>query len=102
MARPVAFNNQVHVRDQLEQQPAAGGGFEIQGNAFLVQVQDQEEQALFGVGGVVIERPEAAHGRPAGRFDLEHVSSVVGQQPGAERPGDVLAQIKNLDARQRA
>ena len=94
----VALDNQVNVRDQLPEQVAARRGFQVEGYPLLVQVQDQEEQALLRVRVVMVVRPYPPHGRPARRLHFQHVGAVVGQQPSAKRPGDVLAQVQYLQS----
>ena len=101
VTRAVALDHQVNVGHEFLQDAPAGAGLQVEGDALLVQIEDQEEEALFRVRIVVVVRPDPPHGRPAGRFDLEHVGSIVRQQPRAKRPGDILAQVQHLDSAQR-
>ena len=102
VARTTGLNHQVNIGYQLAEDAAAGGRLQVEGDAFFVQVEDEEEQAFFRVGVVVVEGGDAAHCGAGRGFYFQHVGAVVGQQPGAERAGDVRAEIQDFDARQRA
>ena len=91
-----ALHDDVHLGNQALEDGPAGGSFQVQGRALLVQVQDQEEEAPVRVGVVVVEGAHAAEGRAAGGFQLQDVGAIVGQQAGAKGAGDVLAQVQNL------
>ena len=94
------LDHDVDSLDQLFQEGPTGGGFQVDGGALLVQVEHQIEEALFGMRVVLVEGTHTPQCRPARRLQLQNVGPVVGQQPGAERAGDVLAQVQDLHAPQ--
>ena len=49
----------------------------------------------------VHRRTPAAERIAAGRLDLDHLGAEVGQDAGAERRGDVVADLQDLQADQR-
>ena len=50
------------------------------------------------MGVILVEGTHATQGSATGRLHLYHLSAVVGQQPGSEGAGYVLAQVKNPHA----
>ena len=93
---------------QLQQRPAAGIGFEIQGQAALAGVQIQMPGAVLhrrgGVRGVIGVGVGGERAQPAQRvarrraLHLDHVRPQPGQQPGAVGAGEIVRQVQCLDA----
>ena len=84
ISRAVTLDYQVYVGDQLPQNAPASVRFEVECGALLVEVQNQEKEAFFGIGVVVVIRTNPPHRRPARRLNLEYVGAIVRQQPRAE------------------
>ena len=69
---------------------------EVQRNAELIVIEELEQRAGLGVGEVIVERAQPAARVAAARpLDLDDVGAVVGEQLGAERPGDVMGQVQH-------
>src|SRR5487761_1181083 len=95
-ARAVAFDEHIGVLDQAEEEVAAQGRLEVQGEAALVAVDGVEQDALavdkrWGPAQVVAT---------AGLLDLDHVRAHVGQEHGAEGAGQEAGQVEYSDAGQ--
>ncbi len=77
---------------------------QVQGDAALVQIQQQVEQAFFRIGIIVEERRRAAADLAGERFDLYDVATEVANKTSRQRPGNALADIENpyIVKRQRA
>src|SRR3954453_1867675 len=83
----------------LQQPPhdlLAGVGLEVDGETALSQIADDREGRMAGVADAQRARPVAV----AQALDLDHVGAVLGEQHGAVRSGDPLAEIDDLEARE--
>ena len=58
----------------------------------------RKETALLGVRDVAGEGARPPQGMPARGFHEEHLGAEVGQQAGAVRPGDAVAEVENANA----
>jgi hypothetical protein len=83
----------------LHQHVCAGHQFQ-QCRAVLFQVQfDRQLVAAVDAepdGVPFLRRAPAAEGIAAGRFDLDHLGAEIGENPRAERRGDIMADLQDL------
>jgi len=88
----------VDVREEAAHQRAPLGVPQVERDALLVAV-EREEGDRHAVGGGV---PVAALVARARRLDLDHLGAQVGEDRGAERPGQEAGQVEDADAGERA
>ena len=79
VARLVALDDNIDMGYQASEDGPASGIFQVEGGALLVQVEQQEEQALFRVWVVVEEGRHTSQGRTLGRLQLQNIGAVIGQ-----------------------
>ena len=91
--RQEALDDRVGGRSEVERLRPTGLGLEIEHDAALVRVEEQEQPRPLQPRLVVVERRQQPRGVAARRLDLNDVGPVVGQQPGRERPGGELRQV---------
>ena len=92
---PEALHEDVGFGGKLAHHRHALGGFQIDDEAALAEVGDDERRRH------VAERPVlalGAHPVAALWLDLDHVGPLLSQQRRGVRPGDALAQVEHLDA----
>src|SRR5690606_4820146 len=78
----------------LVQQTHGGSRLQIQSDALLVRVQEQEQPAFLRVGSIARERPVAACiVASAGGLYLDHTCTHVGEQLSTVGRGDELAEL---------
>ena len=76
---------------------------EVERDAALVGVEVEEEQAVIGVVGVVVEGRHTSCGiASVGTLHLHHVRPEVGQELGTVGPGDMMRKIEDSYAFQSA
>ena len=102
LRRRVVLDQQIRPRHETQEHRPPRLGAHVAADAALVGVVDEVEPALLGIRHIARKRPGRARGIARGQFDLDHVSTVVGEQFRAERRGDHLPEIDDLDARQRS
>ena len=71
---------------------------EIQGDATLVGIQEEENAAGFRIRLVPGKRAAAAEGVAPGRLDLDDVGPEIGEHLGRERAGDAFAVLDDREA----
>ena len=99
-ARPEALHQHVRVLDQGLDRIDALRRLEIEGDAPLVGVQEQEEAALLRVRNVTGKGAEGAGVvAGAGPLNLDDVGPVVGQELGAVRPRYPVGQVYDAQVR---
>ena len=100
-AGPVVLDQHVGGRDEVEQALAALVGAEIEDDAVLVGVEEQEHAGAIEPGHVAEERGQGPSGVAAGPLDLDHLGAGVGEDARAERARRVLRQVDYADVVQR-
>ena len=96
--RRAAFDDEVRLGGKgADAGPPLGGG-DVEDDAPLVGAEVEEETALLGVRDVAGEGARPPQGMPARRFHEEHLGAEVGEQAGAVRPGDAVAEVENANA----
>src|SRR5207245_5418089 len=92
----------VRAVDEGEEDVAIGRPAQVEDHGALVPVDAREVAtvvAALAVGGMGRHGPgHVALGRP----DLHHVGTEVGEQQGAEGPGERLRQVEEADVRKRS
>ena len=86
VARHVGLQNDVRGRRKVTHDAATLLRLDVQRNAPLGGVVVPEVKAAIGVRRVLIERPNPALRRAAGRLHLDHVGAVVSHQLAAPLP----------------
>jgi len=72
-------------------------GPEIEADALLVAV--EREVGRLPLLVLTARRiPHVRHRKGLGRFHLDDLGAEIGQDHGAERTGDIIRQVENLDA----
>ena len=91
-ARPHAFDDHVAAEGEVEQQLTPAVQREIERHALLVGIEVEVKGGAFGPVEVLV----LARDGP-GRLDPDDLGAVVGEHPGAERPGDTVGQLQYPD-----
>ena len=98
-ARVEVLHDHVGPRRQPPYGVAPRGRLQVQGHRPFAGVQEQEQPAPLEAGLMLVERRDVSRGvARLWALHLHHVRSVVGQQPGRERPGCVPRQVQDADA----
>ena len=98
-ARPEVLDDDVGALDEVQEQVAARGLAQVQGDGFLVAGVHRPEEVVAVEFGLP---PGAQRVRRARRLDLDDLGAHVAEQPARERPGDQRADLDDADAVQRA
>ena len=93
------LDDDVGVRDQLQQHLLAARAAQVEGDAALVAPEDGPHEA---VAVVVALAPLADRVRAAGGLDLDDVGAVVTEDPRGERARDDRAHLQHAQAREGA
>jgi len=96
-ARPEVLHEHVGALDEPPRDGATLGPLEVEGEAALVAVREQEEDAhavLEEVGARPVALPQPA----AGRLDLDDVGAEVGEELDARWPEQELGEGDDADA----
>ncbi len=100
LPRQVVLDQYVRPAQQAREQLAAFRDRHIAGHAPFVRVVDEKEPALLRVSPVTREGTRPACSFARRRLHLDHVGAVVAEELRAERRGDHLSEIEDLDAGQ--
>ena len=92
------LDQDVEVRQQAAQQRATLVLSQVERDALLAAV-EREEEDRHAVDRRIAVAPLVAALR---RLDLHHLGAQVGEDRGAERPGEKARQVEDPDARERA
>ena len=79
----------------MPEQTGIGRTFQIQHDAALVEVGQQEKQTFFRIRIILEKRRHAAAAFAPRRLDLDDVGAEIAQQARAKRAGDALAEIQD-------
>ena len=91
--RPVVLDEHVGRRDEVEQPLAALLGAQVEDDAALVGVEEQEHPRAVEAGDVAEEGWQRPRGVAAGSLHLDHLGAGVGEDARAERACRVLRQV---------
>ncbi len=93
------MDQNVGLGHQVFQDRPPGGRLQIQGHALLVGVEMQEQAAALPMG-LVVEKGaiSSGHVTPPGSFNLDNLSTHVGQQLAGIGSGKAASQLQNLNA----
>ena len=92
-ARREALDHRVRAGDEAEQAVAVLGAFEVEHDAALVGVEEEEDGGALGAGLVLVERGLHPRRIAARRLDLDHVRAVVAEQASREGSGLALRKV---------
>src|SRR5690606_6128203 len=98
LARPIVFDHDVRPAEQPTRQGLSLGMFEVEGDASLVARLQRPGQGLLARA----HAPAAKRIALARGLRLDHVRAQIAEQPGAERPGNEVPKLQDLEATQRA
>ena len=96
-ARPKILQQDIGLFDDFLEQPFPLLGFQVEGQALLVGVEQEEEQA---VGARLFEVHGARHVAGLRLLELDHVGAEKCQHLGAGRSGLVVRHVDDADAGQ--
>ena len=92
------LDQDVDVREQLAEEPSPFVLPDVERDAFLVAIEREERHRHAVRRRIAVPSLVAA----ARRLHLDHLGAEVGQDRGAERPGEEARQVEDADAGERA